>query len=266
MIDFPDLRDKFLGLIDKERGVTTNDDTLKSNIRRWRNDRDSDWTGCTIDEMRGWIADGYEPPEIEGAFGDAWTNDVPRRKLRLADEGDLDVSLALSGHDYPFLRWDQRPRKPGLSLHVDLAMHCGTPASVIAEYGAWLAGVIRQFETKGYDLEVNVSIAVAGLEGFGTAKVDDVLIRLKRENEISDFTQWSPMFSPGGFRMLGFCAMSLAAEHHGFQASGSLGRPMGERWKADFNPELRVLRIESPNGAQTFDGATLTEQLNALGI
>ncbi len=262
-IDFATLAPKWLDLMDGR--AETKDNALRDNIVQWQNGRDAKWTGCTHSQMRTWISDGYEPPEIEGAFGEQWSNDVPRRKLRFTDEGELDVGMALSGNDFPFMRWDRRPRKPGLAIHVDLALACSTKASVIAEYGAWLGSVIRQFEMKGFDLEISISIPVRGLRR-GSNKSTDVLIRVKRENEATDFTSWSSMFSPGGFRMLGFTAMSLAAESFGYQACGSLGYPMGESWRVEFMPESRLLRVESPKSASSFPAEKLSAELAELGI
>src|SRR3954469_21470080 len=56
------------------------------------------FAGCTREEMRGWIDDGY----MDAGMGiNPKANTRPRRKMRFAEEGELQVDMALSGHDTP---------------------------------------------------------------------------------------------------------------------------------------------------------------------
>jgi hypothetical protein len=36
-----------------------------------------------------------------------------------AEEGELDLPLAWSGHDYPYLAWETRKSKPGIRMVVE---------------------------------------------------------------------------------------------------------------------------------------------------
>jgi hypothetical protein len=68
------------------------------------------FSGCTTAEMRDWVANGYVAPGMDVK---PVRNARPRRKLRFAEEGELQVDMALSGHDTPFLDWGKRTRTAG---------------------------------------------------------------------------------------------------------------------------------------------------------
>lgn len=192
----------------------------------------SNWHGATVGEMAEWLRHGYHVGELLADLGHAPTR--KRRRLRFDEEGELQVDLALSGFDYPFLTWEQRERKPGLAVVVEIGFLGNAAAQAIADYGRFVARTIATLETAGYDLDAQVTSRAAGC-----LHVPDGLrvnIHLKRENEASDFAAWSAMFTPGTHRMLVFGARALAAERLGLKLKGAGGSTMsgwGIRWDAD---------------------------------
>jgi hypothetical protein len=141
---------------------------------------------------------------------------------------------------------------------------------VLADYGAWLAGEISRLEEEGYDLDVSVSMPLRGVlkgnKGQESNAVLDTQVVLKRENEASDFRSWSAMFSPMGFRVIGFTAVFMAAAHFGRDTRWGLGQcaPQGDSWGVLFNNDTRTMRVLVPlNPRGQFDPEEMTEKLMA---
>jgi hypothetical protein len=86
-------------------------------------------------------------------------------------------------------------------------------------------------------------------------------MRVKRENELSDFTNWSVLFSPTGYRHVGFCAKLVAADKLGMYASSSLGMTLeGDGWHLDYDKENSILKIRvDQRGAERFNGDPFPE-------
>jgi hypothetical protein len=231
-----------------------NKKVLSNYVERWKSG-DKSWTGATDEEMKSWLHAGFHVPGIENANPDLEPL-RERRKLKFSEEGELQLDLALSGFDYPFLEWERRARKPGMRLDIGVCFNANTDASVIAQYERWIAQAITTLEESGYDLEVNLAGQVrdSWTNNPGNEKT---LIRVKRENEASDFAEWSALFSPGGFRHLMFLAMILAAEINGQDISGSLGSAYGMDWKVAMDESERTLRIDNPNGPRDFPEAEM---------
>ncbi|HMF61040.1 MAG TPA: hypothetical protein VK595_11755, partial [Vicinamibacterales bacterium] len=89
------------------------------------------WVGASIPQMTGYVDDGYL---VDGMTVKRGAYARPRRKMRFSEEGELQVDLALSGHDTPFLNWGKRTRQQGLTVDVELAVRAGTPAAVLRDY------------------------------------------------------------------------------------------------------------------------------------
>ena len=94
-----------------------------------------------------------------------------------------------------------------------------------------MAGLLGRWSPTGYDLEVDMWIPLDGLFQAGAGRLygkrDNVLIRVKRPNEVSDFTEWSALFAPTGYRHLGFCAKLVAGDKIGLVCSSGLGMTLG---------------------------------------
>lgn len=251
----------------KDQKPVLKDRTTKELLWRWRDGRLSSWTGCTYQQMEKWVKDGYQPPEMPEI--EDYTPFVARRRYVSGESGDeVMAELAWSGDPTPFRNWEMRKRKPGCRIIADMSVHCSTSPKLIATYGAWLAGLIMGMEVGGYDLEVDVIYKLASLyKGIPSAQGGEkITIRLTDVGVQSDFKEYSPMFSPGGFRMLGFYAIGMTADTLKLQTTPGLGRPGGSKWDIEFEEVSRTLTINSPNGATHFPADELSEKVQQLHL
>lgn len=233
-------------------------------LDKWTKGRQQEWTGCSYEQMQEWIKDGYQPPEMPDIAD--YTPFVKRRRYVSAEAGDEVVAeLAWSGDPTPFRSWEERKRKPGCRIIANMSVHCGTSHKLIETYGAWLAGLIAGMEIGGYDLEVDVIYTFTSLY-VGHHLETKVTVRLTDVGLQSDFKEYSPIFSPGGFRMLGFYAMGMTANALKKKLSPNLGYPVGHSWDIDFEEASRTLTINSPNGSTYFPADELTEKVKQLNL
>lgn len=266
IIDWGRVRDTYLSLINKTKTPeqvckrSHNQSVLAQEYGKWA--RGDDWTGATGEQMKSWITSGFHVPGIENATPDL----IPlrtRRRLKFDEDGELQLDLVYSGFDYPFLEWEKRARKPGMRLEIGICFSAHTQASVISHYERWIAQALTTLEESGYDLEVTISGAVRD-SWKGNPGIERTLIRVKRENEASDFAEWSALFSPGGFRHLMFLAMILAADDSGQDIEWHLGIPFGLDWSISLEEQTRTLTLDNPKSPASFPEATMTEQFISL--
>jgi hypothetical protein len=258
--DYAEVRDVFNQLVDTGTTKTQLAENLRiheRNLGQWKND--PSWIGCTIRDMRDFIANGYKVAELADLHPDVIPV-TPRRRLKFDEDGELQLDLVASGFDYPFLQWQKRVTKPGMVVNVSVDFNSNVSAQVIRDYQTWIARMLTALENEGYDCEVNVSMGLRdSWKGVGE---NEILIRVKRENEATDFSRWSAMFSPGGFRMLGFTAITMAGDRLGKQVDSGLGSAMSNKWGVSFDPDTRTLKIEC-EGSREFPSARMTDDLKA---
>lgn len=227
---------------------------------------DDDWSGSggeteTLDLLRR----GFDVRAAAGlSHGEIPAK--PRRRMRWGDDGDIDVGRALNGDDFPFSRWDERKRKPGLIIEAEWSFSWTVPGEVIAGYGAFLASICKRLEMEGYDLGLSlIQPGHSTYIGDGVGRRDLRFI-LKREGEASDYKVWSPAFSPAGFRIFGFTGIYLAGMRDGLEPSADLGipAPSGE-WGVLFNSDTRTMRvtIPGPGSVPPIDAEKMTDQMLA---
>lgn len=227
--------------------------------------------GTTCDNLRH----GFRAPEFEHSA--AYVPLAPKKRPSWSDEpdGDLEMSRLYGGYDDYFLVPADVEKKPGIRVLIEFAFACGVNNSVIEQYGAWVAGFLGALEQTGYDLEVDMWIPLDGLfidsEEQGTR--DNVLVRVKRQNEVSDFTEWSALFAPTGYRHLGFCAKMVAGDKIGKKCSSGLGMTLGgQTWDLDYDPENSILRVRVDQrghgmyGGNVFPKDTLNAKAVELGL
>lgn len=234
---------------------------LASNYREKWNTKDH-FYGAKTSEMLDWLKRGF-PVET---FSDitALIPERPRRKLNLWEEGDeIDIALALAGEELCFTEWDKREAKPGINLMLRVAFSASTNVSVITKYAKWIARAIYTLECCGYDCRITYRIST---ENPGTRSgwiTSDIV--LKQENEAADFASFSPIFSPGGFRHLGFYSIIRATDHFGYGANFDLGIPFrSNEWGVNFNSEERTIELKQPNSPLDFPEWKMTEEFSAV--
>jgi hypothetical protein len=264
-IDFLDIKDKFLSVLDGipgyDSGVNVNN--WKRYHSMWSESKNSDWSGATGEDMRAWISRGFHVEGLRNVGIDIHPERM-RRKLKYSEEGEMQIDLMLSGFDYPFLEWEKREKKPGMRIDIGLCFNAHIDVKVIAAYSKWIAQALYAIELQGIDAEVNLAMVTRGTYRSRPI-LTRTLIRVKKENEASDFTNWSAMFSPAGFRMLGFTAFNEIGDRNGWEALSSLGSAEGSNsWNVGWDEESRILRISEDQRGSVFPAEIMSDKLRAI--
>lgn len=234
---------------------------------------DDAWEGGKPSQTLEWLRNGYYAPEF--AHSAEYVQIAMKRKPNWNDEdGDVDSSRLLGGYDEFFLATEQRESKPGLRVLFEFAFACGVQQKVIQEYGAWVAGLLGALEASGYDLTVDAWIPLDDLYVNDRGTRSNVLMRVKRENEVSDFTEWSALFGPTGYRQLGFLAKARGGDKIGKPTNGSFGTTLsGRNWGLEYDKESSTVKITvAQRGGygyregSTFPHQDLTEKAIKAGL
>lgn len=221
------------------------------------------------DDVKGMVdklEHGFTSPEIQGA--EAYVKEIRLPQIIWDEEGEnVDVCAALAGDDEPFFQWEDIPHKPGIKIVAELAFLGSTNVSVIGEYGAWLAGLIANLEGEGVDVELDIAMpSERGMLTSDHRSQNQVIIRVKRAGEVRDFADYSALFSPGGFRILGFCARAMAAEAWGLKCDMSFGSSKSREWGVAWDDVERTLYVTRPACPRDFPAEAMTAQLAECGI
>jgi hypothetical protein len=212
-----------------------------------------------------WLHKGYRAPGL--------TLDPPidpirkRRRLKYGDEGELQLDLMWSGHDYPWLDWTKRDLMPGMRVDIMYNFVCTTSVQVIIDYCQFVLRSLIALESAGIDLEVWISSD--NTDVFMNGDRNDKLynhVQVKKEGEQTDYLGWSAMVSPGGFRHLMFLDYILAADALGRDISRGLGRGTnhGQPWDVTFEPGERFLRFYCPWSPWSFDEKEMEMKLREV--
>jgi len=259
-LDYTDLTDAWLEVADGRNPLHPRQAPGLDSLRAmWQ--QDPAWVGATVPEMKDRVKHGFT---AAGMTLKPARNVRPRSKYRYAEEGELQIDLALSGHDMPFLNRQPRKRQAGLKLDVELAVLGGTQASVLEAYGRWVAELIQGLQQRGADLEINIVSSarnVAGRPGVCTTRV-----RVKRFGRKSSLKSWGAIFSPSGFRMLIFLARTMTADKYGIACHAAMGGSFGPSFGVEFDPKDRHLTVKCGANAHTFPVDLMNEQLAELSI
>lgn len=95
--------------------------------------------------------------------------------------------------------------------------------------------------------------------------IHTVAIRVKESGEASDFSSWSPMFSPAGFRHFTFLGIIQCADKHGVDVSSGLGIPVqSDAWNVSFDSETSTLTVGNKNGGSAFPEFEMTQKFIAV--
>jgi hypothetical protein len=241
--------------------------------RGWCKGERNSWNGCTADEMAGWLRSGFESPEFP--IGDSYIPKAESRRMVFGEEGELDLTLAWSGHDYPYLSWETRKSKPGLRMLCEFGFSGAISDELIAKYGAWIMGILEGLSTRGYDIELDIRFTTheqnSAVRGNGLRRdmsnIHSTIIRVKRENELTDLSDFSALFSPGGYRILMFLATALAADKLNAQLDGGIGSCVSKETSVDYNAETATLDIWANQMSAHYDFEAMSKMVeDALGL
>jgi hypothetical protein len=225
------------------------------------------WVGCTEAEMSEWISRGYRVEGLQGVT--SLLPAKPRRKLRFSEEGDeLHIDLAWAGVDEPFSEWEKRVSKPGLSVEIFMTFSAAFPTKTVNAYQRWIARALQTLDENGVDMEVNIVNRVRNANLDSPGEITNTKIRVRKPGEAADFSNWSAMFSPGGYRMLGIMSTGIHVDRSGGRVSGGYGRPQDYgSWEVAYDPERNVIVIGNHNdpwGNTEFPEHEMTEKLQSV--
>jgi len=224
----------------------------------------SDWHGYTGGQLERWLTEGYRADAISG-LADFIPPIREKRRLQFTDEGDeFHLDLAHNGDDNYMSQWTKRETIPGLGIEAAIMFSAGTDAKTVNAYNVWLCRTAFSLESSGVDCEITLSCPSYNMVERTNRNWNSV-VRLKRENEMTDYVSWSPMLSPAALRCFGFTSMVIHADRKGRDASPSLGRGSSYRdWQLAYDKDRRVLRVENDYSPMEFPETRLTEDLRAV--
>jgi hypothetical protein len=225
----------------------------------------SRWTGFSDADVKRWLERGYK---LDGLNFD--NPPIPireKRRLVFEDEGEeFHLDRAYSGEDTAFSQWTTREVIPGLAIEAEICFSAATDHSILTSYFQFLCRAIYSLEKSGIDLQVSLKSTVRSLYQKSPS-IQSTLIRVKRENEATDFQSWSAMLSPASLRAYAFCAMLLHADSENKVAAYGLGQcnvPGLDGFKVSWNAERRVIEIKvSQHGSRAFPTEDMEAQLRA---
>lgn len=227
------------------------------------------WQGGSGADTLGWLREGFSAPEFAHS-AEYVPEGRKRRPTWNEEEGDVDAGRLYGGYDSFYLDTQMRESKPGLRVQVEFCFAAGCDVHILREYGAWVAGLIGSLESSGYDLTVDLWIPLNGLFASNPHERVNTLIRVKKPNEVSDFTEWSALFAPTGFRHLGFVALGLAADKCKERAVSTLGITIsGKTWNVEYEREEGVVNISVNQQAykgEKFPAEHLNQRAKEAGL
>jgi hypothetical protein len=275
VVDWSEVKHKYINVVRHgEKWTTTH---VGYRMMEWHNhiyDDDDEygkgWYGSTPKEMLEYLDNGYHAPEF--AHAAEYVEIAERRVSAWNDEeGEADPGRLIGGFDDFYLGMSKKEKRPGLRVQIEYAFAAGMSSKTLQEYGAWVAGFLGALEATGYDLEVDIWTPLDDLYVGDRQVRSNVLMRVKRQNEVSDFTEWSAIFSPGGYRHLTFCAKCVAGDKIGKVATSSLGITVGGKsWGVEYDREDQTVRVtvnqRGWGGNEKFPKELLNDQAIKIGL
>lgn len=259
VIDWPDLKAVCLRIMDGSTVDFTNSD----NAREAReNCTGTTWRGYTTGQLERWLREGFQSGAIHGL-----EEFIPpireKRKFVFNEEGDeFHFDIAAGGGDNYMSHFTKRQEIAGLALDVEIGMSGVVPATVTAAYYSWLCKIAYSIEAAGIDTEITLKCESGRVFKNYSPSITTV-IRVKQENEATDFLSWSPMLSPASLRTLLFVAEDLHAEARGYSVDPGHGsRTVRDKgWYVAYLPETQSLDINCDFRAIDFPEDRMTAQL-----
>lgn len=222
---------------------------------------DDSFNGFTAPELLRWMAVGFPTAAIQGLS--EFTPPIrDKRRMIFSEEGDeFHVDLALAGEENFMSRFTKRQVIPGVSLDCMITFSAYIPAHVVNAYNTWICRTVYSLESAGIDCEVTLTNPVRrAMPGVDPNTVQLTKVRVKKQNEISDFVSISPMLSPAALRGFLFAAKALHAESRGVTVSSGLGAPASKEWSVKYDKETRRIVVSCNGAAKSFPEEEMTNQ------
>jgi len=228
----------------------------------------SGWQGYTRGQITRWLDEGYVTDAMHG-LEDMIPPIREKRKYVFSEDGDeYHHDMMLSGDDNFTSSFTKRETIPGVAIEAEIMFSSGVEASVINAYTVWLCKIAYSLESAGIDTEITLDFPSKNLGNDG--RVFHNVVRVKKENEASDFFAWSPMLSPASFRCFGFIVGLMHCDREKVNAHGAWGEGMRQRsaWKIEYDAERRVIVIQCPymssnSATYRFPAEDMTRQFRA---
>lgn len=268
VIDWADVKGAFLSAVERGEKPSANfSGTHRERLMRLHRDpeRVDNWEGGSGAFTMDALKHGYKAPEFKHA-----AQRVPRRQRRRsswnAQMGRPNSSRLICGDPNFYRKPVRRDRKPGLRLKIQAAFSASTDAATIKDYGTWVAGLIKSLESSGFDMTVDLWIPLDNLFHDRRGR-ENVYIRVKRSGERADFTEWSSIFGPTGYRHLIFTAKCVAGEKLGVRTDDTLGTTLRDsKWGVEYDRAKQevLITVHQRNGKLATEN--LTQQAKDAGL
>lgn len=220
--------------------------------------------GYTANQLKRWVTEGYDTDALRG-LGEFTPPLREKRRYRYVEEGDeIIVDRALSGDDDYMAEFTPRPNIPGVAIEAEIMFASSVSAEVVNAYNVFVCKALLTLESEGIDCQVTLKFSSDNVGCDG--KFYHSIVRVKKENEATDFRSFSAMLSPAALRSFGFTAMVLHADSNGRDVSGTMGHGnrKSHEWAVKWNGERRVLEFACPySNAYDFPEAEMYEKLRA---
>jgi hypothetical protein len=260
-IDWGELKEILSGYVKEGVSPYTHPNAQRTMENHLINPKISGFEGFSPGQVKEWLTSGFQSNGLEiGNFNPPLRE---KARLRFSEEGDeFHYDRAASGYDEYMSDWTKREAIPGIAFEANIMFVCTTDAKLVNAYNVWLCQAIYAIESMGIDSQVTLRFPSRG-SVQGDSRMAETVIRVKRENEITDFAAWSPMLSPAAFRGFGFAAMALHAQARGKDVSHGYGRGhSGNAWKVEWDAERRILFADCPYQPRgDFPAEEMTRQL-----
>jgi hypothetical protein len=265
-LEWADLKSTMLSVIDGNkpplkilRNATRFEDFLTSN-------KDKRWRGFSAAEVKRWLVEGYQLDGLQ--FDNPPIPIREKRRLEYKEEGEeFHIDLAYDGEDSVFSEWTKREVIPGLAVECEYTFSSATSHETLRDYFQFICRALYALEQAGIDLDVTLSNTVRKLYPDNSTRYQRTTIRVKKENEASDFHTWSAMLSPASLRAFGFCAGLIDADSRGYEAHHAMGyADVPGEWGVAWKPEEEKLVFSvTPHRSQGFPAQKMESDLrNAL--
>ena len=262
-ISFDELRERWLQA--RREGRWQSQEILDGCAAIWADDSDGEWAGGTGADTERWLLEGYFQP----AFALNALNVEPRPRSRATwneEDGDLDPGRLYGGADEFYLGQADRDAIPGVTIEAEYNFGAASPPETVAQYGDWITSLASALEAEGYDLEIVLVIRTMDLFRYQAMLTrTDIRLTVKEAGTVSDFTNWSALLAPTGFRHLIFAAFGLAADALDLQLANGLGGPVSSGWGCEMEGGLISITCDS-RGAYEIPIEQLNAEAKAAGI
>lgn len=273
VLQWTDVKQKVLGIIGENKpwgdGPNHRHSHYLNRLRGLAKDpyTKNTWEGGSGAQTLDWLRNGYRAKEFLHSAAYVPMGKKPRPKWG-DEDGEVDPGRLMGGFDDFMLDRADVEKKPGLRVMIEFGFSAGLKAQVIRDYGAWVAGLLGALEATGYDLTVDIWVNLNNLYGGDLNVRTNLLIRVKNQNEVMDFTDWSALFAPTGYRHIIFTAKLMGGDKIGKLATSGLGSCVGGKtWGLSYDKESSTLKITVDQlGYHTLAIPELNKQAVELGL